>query len=230
MEFYDQLVLIWGGSPATEPLAFGTSTEEVNTTINSVGSEALSESGEDCDITSLSEESPYKSSRSSTGKRKSMENPVPRLIDDKRRHMQCQLSAAQRDQLLINESKEETQFKRDIAEAIRQSNETFGQSMQQMSMSILQVAQGLTRSVEMMSQAMFMQNRPYQYSNQAPSNVFCQPSAPNQAHPTQYSNLTSSGYANPFQRANAVDYNCEKDFSNLDTTSVTTNNSHLEPL
>ena len=83
MEFYDQLVLIWGGSPATEPLAFGTSTEEVNTTINSVGSEALSESGEDCDITSLSEESSYKSSRSSTGKRKSTENPVPRLIDDK---------------------------------------------------------------------------------------------------------------------------------------------------
>ena len=53
----------------------------------------------------------------------------------------------------MNESKEDAQFKRDIAEAIRQSNETFAQTMQQMSMSILQVANGLTRSVEMMSHA-----------------------------------------------------------------------------
>ena len=67
--------------------------------------------------------------------------------------MERQLSAVQRDEILMNESKEDAQFKRDIAGAIRQSNETFAQTMQQMSMSILQVANGLTRSVEMMSHA-----------------------------------------------------------------------------
>lgn len=75
--------------------------------------------------------------------------------------MERQLSAAQRDQILINESKEDKQFKKDIAEAIRLSNETFGQCMQQMSMSILQVAQGLTRSVEVMNQAIVHQDTPH---------------------------------------------------------------------
>ena len=92
-----------------------------------------------------------------------MENPTPKLIDNKRRHMERQLSAAQRDQLLLNEAKEDAQFKRDIAEAIRQSNQTFAESIQNMSHSIMQVAQGLTRSIEVMSQAL-VQSNASQYS------------------------------------------------------------------
>ena len=68
------------------------------------------------------------------------DNPLPKLIDNKGKDMKRQLSASQRDELLINESKEDSQFKKDIAEAIRQSIETFAQSMQQMSKSMLQVA------------------------------------------------------------------------------------------
>ena len=100
---------------------------------------------------------------SPTLKRKSVENPIPKLIDNKQKHLEHQLSVSQRDQILINESKE-AQFKKDIAEAIHQSNQTLGQCMQQMSMSILQVAQGMTQSVEVMSQAMVNQNvqSPYQ--------------------------------------------------------------------
>jgi hypothetical protein len=30
LEHFDQFVQIWRGSPATEPMAFGTSTDEVN--------------------------------------------------------------------------------------------------------------------------------------------------------------------------------------------------------
>ena len=40
------------------------------------------------------------------------------LIDNKRKHMEGQLSAAQQDEILINESKKDAQFKRDIAETI----------------------------------------------------------------------------------------------------------------
>ena len=50
--------------------------------------------------------------------------------------------------LLFDESKEDSQSKRDIAVAIRESNQTFAQSMQQMSQSIF-IAQGLGRSMEM---------------------------------------------------------------------------------
>ena len=87
-------------------------------------------------------------------------------IDNKRKHLERQLSASQRDQLLINESKEDSQFKKDIAEAIRQSNETFAQSMQQMSMSMLQVAQGFTQSIEVLARAMV--NKPSQPQYQYP--------------------------------------------------------------
>ena len=38
------------------------------------------------------------------GKKRASSNPVPRLIDNKRKHLERQLSASQRDQLLINES------------------------------------------------------------------------------------------------------------------------------
>ena len=68
--------------------------------------------------------------------------------------MQRQLSASQRDQILLNEAKEDAQFKRDIAEAIRHSNETFSASIERMSESILQVAQGLSRSMQLLMQGM----------------------------------------------------------------------------
>jgi hypothetical protein len=171
LEHYDQLVQIWGGSPATKPLAFGTSTDEVNsnddtpiTDINTEYSPISVDAGTpESSITNvevqLSDGEDDNNGMSLTCKRKSNENPVPKLIDNKHKHMERQLSVLQRDQILINESKE-AQFKKDIAEAIRQSNQTLGQCMQQMSMSISQVAQGLTRSVEVMSQAMLQQNIP----------------------------------------------------------------------
>ena len=173
LEHFDQLVQIWGGSPATEPLTFVTNTDEVNnkddsqntnmnTENNPTSIDAVPESNIINGDVSGGEDS--NDGMSPTLKRKSVENPIPKLIDNKRKHLERQLSASQRDQIFINESKEEAQFKKDIAEAIRQSNQTLGQCMQQMSMSILQVAQGMTRSVEVMSQAMVNQNvqSPYQ--------------------------------------------------------------------
>ena len=122
------------------------------------------------------------SKRNKKRRNNNKENPVPKLIDNKRRHME---SASQRDQILMNEAKEDTQFKRDIAEAIRHSNETFAASMDQISQSILQVAQGLTRSVEVMGQAMMSStvgHNPYQtypnyvqYSNRGDPNMEREP-------------------------------------------------------
>ncbi len=47
-----------------------------------------------------------------------------------------------------------------MTEAIRQSNKTFENSMQQMSSSIVQVAQSLTQSMEIMGRAIMQQNSP----------------------------------------------------------------------
>ena len=99
-------------------------------------------------------------------------NPVLKLIDNKRKHMERQFSASQRDELLMNESKEDSQFKKDIAEAIRQSNETFAQFMQHTSMSMLQGAQGFTQSFDVLARV--MANNPgqqYQYPPYQPNDI-----------------------------------------------------------
>lgn len=109
-----------------------------------------------------------------TNQKRKTENIIPKLIDNKRKHMERQLSAAKRDELLLKESKEDSQFKKDTAEAIRQSNKTFESSMQQMSSSIVQVAQSLTQSMEIMGRAFMQQNNPnnmpyaHHYSLHAP--------------------------------------------------------------
>ena len=109
-----------------------------------------------------------------TSQKRKPENIIPKLIDNKRKHMERQLSAAKRDELLLKESKEDSQFKKDMAEAIRESNRTFENSMQHMSSSIAQVGQSLTQSMEIMARAFMQQNSPnnmpyaHHYSLHAP--------------------------------------------------------------
>ena len=45
----------------------------------------------------------------------STSSSVPRLIDNKRKHLERQLSAAERDKLLINEAKKEPMFQKEIS-------------------------------------------------------------------------------------------------------------------
>ena len=145
LEFFDQLTLIWGGSPSTNPLPFGIYSDQTNEgkANGSNGSTDNSGEEEETEFVTLSSTSSsdkatddyLASADSPVGapvepeavgrKRKYATNPAPRLIDKKRKHVERRLSAAQGDQLLLNESKEDAQFKRDMAEAIRQSNETF---------------------------------------------------------------------------------------------------------
>ena len=81
--------------------------------------------------------------------------------------MQKKLCGSDRDQILLNESREYSQFKRDLAETIRQSNELFAQSSKELRQSMLAMASGITKSVEILSQALSNQNQqaspPYIY-------------------------------------------------------------------
>ena len=80
-------------------------------------------------------------------------NPVPKLIDNKKRHLERQLSAARRDKMLLEDSQEDAMFRRDIVSTICESNEMFAHSMQQMSSSIVLLAQGMNRSLEVISRS-----------------------------------------------------------------------------
>ena len=56
-------------------------------------------------------------------------NPMPWLIHNKRKYLEWQLSLPERDQLRMNKSKEEALFRKDLTDAIRESNETFTRSL-----------------------------------------------------------------------------------------------------
>ena len=173
IEHYDYLKQIWGDSPSTRQLPCGIRSKELN---DDQRNSHDSLNGEENDIFSEGNKSTeYDLTDHSTDdsqpavvfrKRKITQNPAPRLVDNKRKHVERQLSASQRDQVLLNESKEDARFKRDIAEAIRQSNTTFAESMQQMSHSIAEVAHGFSRSAEMLCQAIMQQ--PIQLNNFQP--------------------------------------------------------------
>ena len=133
-EHYDRLVEIWGGSANTQPLSFGVAGEDFNVeNSDQQGDEDANvdyEEGGDNNNTSSHQQnlaSPSNnfnqptslsvsdasaeidsssSSSSSSTKRKAV-SCVSRLVDNKRKHLEKNLSAAQRDKLLIDEAKDD---------------------------------------------------------------------------------------------------------------------------
>ncbi|CAB4021414.1 Hypothetical predicted protein, partial [Paramuricea clavata] len=89
--------------------------------------------------------------------KRKISNQIPHLIDNKRKHLEKALSAAQRDKLLLNEAKEDSTFRKNLAEATRQSTESFAITLKDVSTSIMNVGNGISRSMEMMSQAIMAQ-------------------------------------------------------------------------
>ena len=54
---------------------------------------------------------------------------VPRLIDNKRKHLERNLSAAQRDQLFMKEMKNDAEFRKGLLQIVRESNDCFSNSV-----------------------------------------------------------------------------------------------------
>ena len=157
MDHYDELVAIFGGSPSTERLEFGCKT----------GEESTVEPGYEDENEILSSPCSANRSRSSTTVNclnnypndelvEDMENPrkrkdvsaVPKLIDEKRKHLEKSLLSKQRDQLLLREAQEDARFRKDLCVSICQSNDQFANAMKAMSNSFVQVAECMKHSMD----------------------------------------------------------------------------------
>lgn len=163
MEYYDVMVQIWGGSPATEPLPFGVQSsqaenhnlldESLSTSVEeSIDTNVLSLDNSDEELTLGNERSDLGSgvvpNESIVPNRKRPLNQVPKLIDDKRKKMERQLSAAQRDRLFLQDEKEEKEFRRDLCRSIQESNAVFAESLKAMSSSMAILASTLQQNVQ----------------------------------------------------------------------------------
>ena len=124
-EFYEKLVTIWSGSANTEPLPFGVSSESLNNKSDRRHDE-LSENRDfdDAEIPENEEEN----NGGQAQKRKSLENAVPRLVDNKRKHLVKNISATERDRILINEVKNDKEACNNFTAAIKESNQCFFKS------------------------------------------------------------------------------------------------------
>lgn len=100
------------------------------------------------------------------------------MVDNKRRFLERNLSAAQRDRLLVEESKQEMQCRRDLVEAMKTSNYAFSEALKGISNTMQHLGAGICQSIQVSSQAlvqphaavhnpmaMFPQNHPMQQQN-----------------------------------------------------------------
>ena len=95
------------------------------------------------------------------------ENQISRLIGNKRKHLEKTLSAAQRNQLLLQEAKDDAQFRKTLAETLQESNQVFTELLHGMT----DLGNSFCRSKQMLTQAMKMQSQPHQ---PVPQNMFFQ--------------------------------------------------------
>ena len=169
-EFYEKLVTIWGGSANTEPLSFGISSETLNNKSGRPQDELSENENDDFDD--------VENSGSQAQKRKSTENAVPLLVDNKRKHLEKNLSAAERDKILINEAKEDKDARNNFTAAMKESNECFLKAMECMSKSVSEVGAGISRSLEVLAHAASA-NRLPQQQHPVNQNIFHQGIHPN---------------------------------------------------
>eukprot|EP00112_Aurelia_sp_Birch-Aquarium-sp1_P002610 Seg129.7 transcript_id=Seg129.7/GoldUCD/mRNA.D3Y31 product="hypothetical protein" protein_id=Seg129.7/GoldUCD/D3Y31 len=166
MQFYDLMVQIWGGAPATEPLSFGIQSHNAADEHNDDNTyEGSNEEGEIQGTFNVSEDSPNSSVIDTSARKRPVPHSMaPVLIDNKRKHMERQLSAGQRDKLLMEEGKEERKFRKELSKSIQESNALFADSLKAMSSSMVALASSMQKSVDFMAQSMAFsqqQQQPY---------------------------------------------------------------------
>jgi hypothetical protein len=166
-EFYDKLILLWGGSANVSPLTYGVGSDsfEQESDFEQDEQDIFNEQdvNDFSNATTLSLElnvSPLPveddnteetEAVSATSANKRRASCVPQLIDNKRKHLEKNLSAAQRDKMLFEEAKDDAKFRKELTESLKDSSATFAQGIQDVSKAILDMGAGLSRSIEMLS-------------------------------------------------------------------------------
>ncbi len=87
-------------------------------------------------------------------KAKKTVSAVPRLVDNKRKQMEKTLSAAKRDQILMNATKEDLIMKKQMITSLEESNKSLQSTMQKMTESMSSMAEGISAGMRMIAMAM----------------------------------------------------------------------------
>ncbi len=166
-EYYDRLCEIWGGSANTDKLSFGVCGDDFE-------SDHEEDKGTGIDDSVCADYDPTldvdEDGQGPSTKKKRVDQ-VPQLVDEKRKHLERRLSAAQRDNLLLKEAKDDALFKKDMCDAIRELTATLSESVKEIGNGMNNIGNGICRSIEVLAQALMQPNQHHQPMNQ---NLFYQ--------------------------------------------------------
>eukprot|EP00112_Aurelia_sp_Birch-Aquarium-sp1_P021635 Seg5878.1 transcript_id=Seg5878.1/GoldUCD/mRNA.D3Y31 product="hypothetical protein" protein_id=Seg5878.1/GoldUCD/D3Y31 len=170
LEFYDDVVNIWGGSASTEPLQYGRESSSILSTDENYSADTAFDGGEpgdnlgesdlvleedvqvqDKNATTATEDVSCQEKPSTSTPSRKRSNPIPKLIDNKRKNLECSLSARERDSLLLKETKEDALFKKEMCQAIKESNNVFASSIQAMSNVMTKIAECMSKSMDQLT-------------------------------------------------------------------------------
>ena len=182
-QHYDRLVKIYGGTASSEPLPAGVDTDTFNCANQNeliVTDEMLDE-----DL-SVDVNTDTSANTDTPASKRKPEDACVKLIDNKRKHMERTLSAAQRDQLILKESKEEMNFKKEMTEIMKESSKNTVNAISGMTTAIENIGSGLSRSIEMLAAVFAHQQQQQQFQPQQFQPQQFQPQWPLQ--PTQPNN------------------------------------------
>ena len=97
-------------------------------------------------------------------KRLLLANPTPKLVHNKRKKLEKELSAKQRDMVLINTEKTEIFIKTSIARGLVKSNKCINSAMSKMADSNNSLGAGLVQGIGMLAQALSQNQQPQNHS------------------------------------------------------------------
>jgi hypothetical protein len=79
---------------------------------------------------------------------------IPKLVDNKRKHMEKGLSQAQRDHLLLKQGKDDAAMKQQMVDAFDRSNQTLHNSISRMTNCLSSLGEGIASGMQMLAMAL----------------------------------------------------------------------------
>ena len=86
-----------------------------------------------------------------------MTSNVPKLIDNKRKNLEKTLSAAQRDQKLLEAAKQDTEMRKEMLQCFKDSSNTTAHAIENMSVTLQSMSQGMTQAMLIMANSLSQQ-------------------------------------------------------------------------
>lgn len=91
-----------------------------------------------------------------------MTSNVPKLIDNKRKNLEKRLSAAQRDQKLLEAAKQDTEMRKDMLQCFKDSSSTTAHAIENMAVTLKDMSQGMTQAMLIMANSLSQQQQQQQ--------------------------------------------------------------------